>query len=429
MEITMSTSFILLMFCLSRAIAICFFDYQYILNRQECLPLLILTITTIISFLCHLPYWVSYTLYILELIINILVYYKKTGIWLVSLLLISLKYCLLVSSWFFTFDLPRIILGLSIFNTFHRMLVFHFVQQLLFLVLVVVARRLFIKHEIISSLFSLKEKYSILSVTYIMNAVILILIRQYRSYPNYTDIFVLSSIMLICSLVLTFVFSLIISRDQRDKDNIYFSNRISHIEETRLEVLNDFQHDYNNTLLVLMELIKQQSYNEAENYLKELLKYTDTQLEFPNYSSIENVENIEMKNYLLTFYEKCAENGVKLILNTRGKCQPISMNPIDSTRMIAIMTNNALEACKELPHSSINIEFHYFQDTTVISVTNQCLNKLSPKAIVEKGYSSKPGHSGRGLFILNRILREYKAKFDIEYCNDQFIISVTLPNR
>ncbi|WP_311049670.1 sensor histidine kinase [Enterococcus faecalis] len=293
----------------------------------------------------------------------------------------------------------------------------------------VVARRLFIKHEIISSLFSLKEKYSILSVTYIINAIILILIRQYRSYPNYTDIFVLSSIMLICSLVLTFVFSLIISRDQRDKDNIYFSNRISHIEETRLEVLNDFQHDYNNTLLVLMELIKQQSYNEAENYLKELLKYTDKQLEFPNYSSIENVENIEMKNYLLTFYEKCAENGVKLILNTRGKCQPISMNPIDSTRMIAIMTNNALEACKELPYSSINIEFHYFQDTTVISVTNQCLNKLSPKAIVEKGYSSKPGHSGRGLFILNRILREYKAKFDIEYCNDQFIISVTLPNR
>lgn len=429
MEVTMSNSFILLMFCLSRIIAICLFDYKYILNRQECLLLLILTITTIISLLSRLPYWASLSFYILELIINTLVYYKKIGVWLISLLLISLKYCLLVSSWFFTFDLPRIILGLSIFNTFHRMLVFHFIQQLLFLVLVVLARKLFIKHEIFSSLFSLKEKYSVLSVIYIMNTVILILIRQYRSYPKYTDIFVLSSIMLICSLVLTFVFSLIISREQRDKDKIYFSNRISHIEEARLEVLNDFQHDYKNTLLVLMELLKQQSYNEAGNYLKELLSYTDRQLEFPNYSSIEKVENIEMKNYLLTFYEKCIENDVKLILNTRGKCQPISMNPIDSTRVIAIMTNNALEACKELQDSSINIEFDYFQDTTVISVTNPCLNKLSPKTMVEKGYSSKPGHSGRGLFILNRILREYEAKFDIEYCNNRFIISVTLPNR
>jgi hypothetical protein len=429
MEVTMSTSFILLMFCLSRAIAIRFFDYQHILSRQECLLLLMVTITTIISLLSHLPYWFSLSLYILELIINILVYYKKTGIWLVSLLLISLKYCLLVSSWFFTFDLPRIFFGLSIFNTFYRMLVFHFIQQLLFLALVVVAHRLFIKHEIFSSLFSFKEKYSILSVTYIINTVILILIRQYRSYPNYTDIFVLSSIMLICSLVLTFVFSLIISRDQRDRDKIYLSNRISHIEEARLEALNDFQHDYKNTLLILMELIKQQSYTEAGNYLKELLRYTDKQLDFPSYYNIEKIENIEMRNYIIAFYEKCVEEGVKLVLNTRGKCQPILMNPIDSTRMIAIMTNNALEACKELPHPSINIEFDYFQDTTVISVTNPCLNKLSPKTIVKKGYSNKPGHSGRGLFILNRILREYEAKFDIEYCNNQFIISATLPNR
>ncbi|MGH1649518.1 GHKL domain-containing protein [Enterococcus gilvus] len=427
MEVTMSNYFILIMFCFSRLIFIWGFDFRHILNKKECLWLTASSLITIFFLLLHISQYFSFSLYLFGLLLNIYLYYKKLSTWLVSSLVISLKYTLLVLSWFLTFDLPRILLGLELFDVFSRMFLFHIVQQLILFIFVLIVKKIFTTYKIFSNLNYLNGNYSLLSIGYIINTVLLIFIRQRRSYPNYTDVFLLSSFMLFVSLILIFLFLMTISKKQKDIERIYLTNKVKTIEKQNIENIREFQHDYKNTLSVLRTYLEKKSYDEASLYLSELINYTNDRLDYSNISDIQLIPNMELQNYLLTFFQKCTSLKIDFSISVYGDPYFIDVNSIDFTRVLSIITNNALEACQDYHSAHITIIFKYTSSETTISVCNPYFEQISITNITEKGISYKKNHSGSGLHILKKILKENHSTFDIEYSQNEFKLSVTIP--
>lgn len=427
MEVSMSESFVLLMYCISNLLLLSFFDFKLFLNKKECFALSLLFILTMFFLLIHLPLMLSFAIYLLGVILNFYFYFRTLQSWIVPTLLISLKYVLLILSWFITFDLPGILLGEEFFHVFWIMLSFHIVQQWILILAILFVNKLFAKYNVYYSLYIVKKEHRLLSVIYILFSAVLIFVRHFRSYPDYTELFMLSVFMLSASLFMIFLLIGKVSAKQYEITQTHLRQQVQSFEKENTEQIENFQHDYKNTLLVLSEYLNQEQYEEGKHYLNELIHYSKDVLTPYHFSDIYKIPNLEIQNYFLNYFAKCTDNHIDAKLLVTGKPYLLQINPIDITRIISIITNNAFEACKANNFSSIDISFEYLSQEAIITVSNPFIESLSIHSITEKNFTTKPGHSGRGLFILKSILNQNDSSYDITYYDKCFSISITIP--
>ncbi len=200
-----------------------------------------------------------------------------------------------------------------------------------------------------------------------------------------------------------------------------------------LQILHDniraFKHDFWNIVQGIGGYISKNDMDGLKNYYSKLVE--DCQ-QVNNLTALSPsvVNNPAIYNILANKYHIADELGIKIGLEVFMDLTNLNINSYELTRILGILMNNAIEASKECEEKIINVTFRKDKrrHLQLVIVENTYKDKdVDTEKIYEKGYSTKPGNTGIGLWEVRQIMRKhnnlnlYTTKTD-DYFSQQFEI-------
>ena len=248
---------------------------------------------------------------------------------------------------------------------------------------------------------------------FLINSVLGIIAITTQMYITYAYIHYLPVYLIainLTSLISYFVIS-IYSLINTSKLNIARQN----LEETRLmnktlTILNDkiraFRHDFNNIIQALGGYIQAKDIDGLEKYYSQLLK--DCQ-EVNNLTGLnpESINNPAIYSLLASKYYLATEKGIEFDLDIFMDLTSIDMKIYEFCRILGILLDNAIQATQECEekHIKVTIRKDNRCKRQLLIVENTYKEKdIDTEKIFEKGYSTKEGNTGLGLWEVRQIL-------------------------
>lgn len=200
-----------------------------------------------------------------------------------------------------------------------------------------------------------------------------------------------------------------------------------------LEILQDntraFRHDFSNIIQGMAGYIDNNDTEGLKKYYSQLLE--DIQ-ETNNLTTLSPkvVNNPAIYNVLATKYHKADSLGIKIHLEAFLDLNELHMKIYEFTRVLGILMDNAIEATSECENKVINVTFRKDnrKHMQLLIIENTYKDKnIDTEKIFEKGYSTKKGNTGLGLWEIRQILKKnnnlnlYTTK-NSEYFSQQFEI-------
>lgn len=242
---------------------------------------------------------------------------------------------------------------------------------------------------------------------------IIIIASQFLLLTYYNDkLPLLMSLVNILSLLAYFVISIsmIIKTTQLEISE-------QNLQETRLynktlSILHDnmraFKHDFANILTGIGGYIQTEDLEGLKKYYSELL--SDCQIT-NNLSALnpDTINNPSIYNLLASKYHIADEFGIKINLEIFLDLNKLNVKIYDFTRILGILLDNAIEATKECDEKVINLIMRTEpnKNRQVVIIENTYKNKdVDVNMIYEKGFTTKSGNTGLGLWKVREILRK-----------------------
>lgn len=253
-------------------------------------------------------------------------------------------------------------------------------------------------------------------LVYIFMLVINIIYGGYVGYPdNMLQINGLFfTIYFVCNcLIFRFVYKVLL-KDQKLKVQIAEQTYLKEYTE-KLEALYDetriFRHDYVNIMLTMKEYIEDEEWEKLKLYFETKIEPFYKKQDF-SLTQVKKLSNLEIPELKGLFFGKCLQmlyRGVDLTLDIPSKIRKIEMDLLDLCRVIGIFLDNAVEAAEITESKKVNVNFEYSDERVSIVIQNDTIeNGLEITELCRKGITSKAGHSGLGLYEVNRILEKYE---------------------
>ena len=266
------------------------------------------------------------------------------------------------------------------------------------------------KHNLhINTYLKTRKEKIIIAITFLL-AIFIISIQTYL-FIFYINVLpftiVLLSILGLASYFIISIYTLI----SRNKLNIAKQN----LEETKLmnktlTVLNDkiraFRHDFNNIIQALGGYIQAKDIDGLEKYYSQLLK--DCQ-EVNNLTGLnpESINNPAIYSLLASKYYLATEKGIEFDLDIFMDLTSIDMKIYEFCRILGILLDNAIQATQECEekHITVTIRKDNRCKRQLLVIENTYKEKdIDTEKIFEKGYSTKEGNTGLGLWEVRQIL-------------------------
>ena len=200
-----------------------------------------------------------------------------------------------------------------------------------------------------------------------------------------------------------------------------------------LEILQDntraFRHDFRNILQGMQGYIDKNDMEGLKKYYDQLLDDIQTSNNLTTLSP-KVVNNPAIYNVLASKYHKADELGIKINLEAFLDMNELHVKIYEFTRVLGILMDNAIEACKDCEEKVINVNFRKDnrKHMQLLVIENTYNNKdVDVEKIFEKGYSTKKENTGLGLWEIRQILKKnnnlnlYTTKND-KYFTQQFEI-------
>lgn len=183
------------------------------------------------------------------------------------------------------------------------------------------------------------------------------------------------------------------------------------------------RHDFNNHVHTLNGLINIENYGLARDYITKLLKET-----------VQLNDMLTLRDPFLAalFRSKIAyadSQGVALSIKTNTSLNEIKNDSFDLTRICGNLLDNAIEAVIESESEKVVfVEINQRESFNIFQFKNRCtLARDDINSIYMQGYTTKEGHSGLGLSIVQELVKKHNGQFRTD-CQDGFItITVKLP--
>lgn len=176
-------------------------------------------------------------------------------------------------------------------------------------------------------------------------------------------------------------------------------------------------HDMNRHLRVLRESIQNNRDEQSEKYITDLEEMAN-QLVPP----IRNQNRI-LEIILNTIFERCREKDIHLDLDI----EDFSLDFLSDTDITAIFSNlldNAVDACDSIDKGKeIKVCLNKCLNLMILEVTNP----IPSNHIVSLTHSTKAGHMGLGITIVNQNVEKYNGVFSWKQSNGEYIATVTIP--
>lgn len=195
--------------------------------------------------------------------------------------------------------------------------------------------------------------------------------------------------------------------------------------------LRAFKHDFHNIVHAIGGYADSGDINGLKKYYSQLLGDC-TRVNNLTSLNPDVINNPGIYNILATKYYKADELGIKINLDIFLDLNEIdkNMKVYEFTRVLGILLDNAIEAANECNEKIINLAMRKEEPShrIVLVIENTYINKdVNTDKIFQKGYSTKEGNTGLGLWEVKQILNRnnnlslFTSKSE-EYFKQQFEI-------
>lgn len=180
-----------------------------------------------------------------------------------------------------------------------------------------------------------------------------------------------------------------------------------------LQILHDniraFKHDFWNIVQGIGGYVGKDDMEGLKSYYSKLVEDC-AQVNNLTALSPTVVNNPAIYNILANKYHMADELGIKINLEVFMDLNELNINSYELTRILGILMNNAIEASKECEDKTINVTFRKDKkkNMQLIVVENTYKDKnIDTEKIYEKGYSTKEGNTGLGLWEIRQIMKKH----------------------
>lgn len=277
-----------------------------------------------------------------------------------------------------------------------------------------------------------KERKKSLLVNFLLS--LLVIFSQFILLNYYSDnlplfITLLNIFCLVCYFLISFYSIFTASK----LETTSISLEEAQLYNKTLQILHDniraFKHDFWNIVQGIGGYIGK---NDMEGLKKYYSKLVEDCHQVNNLTALSPsvVNNPAVYNVLAHKYHKADELGIKINLDVFMDLNELNINSYELTRILGILMNNAIEASKECEDKTINVTFRKDnkRPMQLIIIENTYKDKnIDTEKIYEKGYSTKEGNTGLGLWEIRQIMKKhnnlnlYTTK-NSEYFSQQFEI-------
>ncbi|MCI8281789.1 MAG: GHKL domain-containing protein [Lachnospiraceae bacterium] len=212
---------------------------------------------------------------------------------------------------------------------------------------------------------------------------------------------------------------------------LFLAMRRSHLEQIQTEVkqkalqdlqdytrnleamyngLRSFKHDYVNILISLSGYIEEGDMDKLKDFFESKIFPTKNLISQGDYklNQLSNIQVLEIKSLLSAKMIYAHETGIDVTIDIPDKVENFLIDTVDLARILGIFLDNAMEATLETEQPQIGLNIIQNKAGVSIIISNRfrdngaMLHKLS-----QKGFSTKMGHQGIGLYNAEKIIRSY----------------------
>lgn len=174
--------------------------------------------------------------------------------------------------------------------------------------------------------------------------------------------------------------------------------------------LRSFKHDYVNILLSLSGYIEDGDMDRLKNFFESKIFPTKNLITKGDYklNQLGNIGVLEIKSLLSAKMIYAHESGIDITIDIPDKVESFLIDTVDLARILGIFLDNAIEAALETEQPQIGLNIIQNEAGVSIIISN-CFqdNGAMLHNIKQKGFSTKAGHQGIGLWNAQKIISSY----------------------
>lgn len=191
----------------------------------------------------------------------------------------------------------------------------------------------------------------------------------------------------------------------------YLEQLLIREEDTRA-----YRHDMLAKLIQVDYFLNQHSFEEASNFIKEMLNQLDT-ISKSSYEVGNDIINTMLHYYLAPLYQTTKISVEGFVSND------LSINEMDLCIIFSNLLSNAVEAIESMDHNQrwISIKIEEGSFFWSVTISNATLNT----SMLKTSKTDKKNH-GFGLKHVKEIVKKYDGKFNYELLQNCFIANITL---
>ena len=180
--------------------------------------------------------------------------------------------------------------------------------------------------------------------------------------------------------------------------------------EAMYNSLRSFKHDYVNILLSLSGYIEDGDMDRLKDFFESKIFPTKNLITGEDYklNQFSNIGVLEIKSLLSAKMIYAHESGIDITIDIPDKVESFLIDTVDLARILGIFLDNAIEATLETEQPQIGLNIIQNKTGVSIIISNRFRdNGLMLHKLKQKGFSTKIGHQGIGLWNAQKIISSY----------------------
>lgn len=240
------------------------------------------------------------------------------------------------------------------------------------------------------------------------------------------------TLYLCCSLIIFyFLYRIMHENKQLALEASQKENLLSYTEslETMYQNMRIFRHDYINILSTMKCYIETSDISALERYFNEKILPASSTMTSQDFAigKLAMIKILELKSILYVKLIWAIQCGLHISLELTEEINEIHLDSLKLCNIIGILLDNAIEAASASSDKKLLIALIVEEHGLLIHIENATAPITVPiEQLFQQGYSSKSdGHSGLGLFEVQRLVQELPNVFlSTDYSSDLFVQEV-----
>ena len=190
-----------------------------------------------------------------------------------------------------------------------------------------------------------------------------------------------------------------------------------------------FRHNYRNSLITINGYLNDGNIDGLREIITGLNQEFEIINQLDDIPDMIKIKESGLRWLLLSKYTLAINESISFSVLVTPNISEALLKKNDLHTVLGVLLDNAIESARLSEEKAITFSMVTRQDDVLISVRNSFLNKPDISKIYDKGYTTKKGHEGLGLFSVRRILSKYdNVFFDVMVKNHIFEIDINIQN-